>query len=200
MLQRLVRSKVVRVLVSAWLITVLVLPSGALIPSLPVQAISGSRPLAQEDELGQAVPTPEPLLVWPDVSSLPQYTPSFDPLPEPANEPLETDVYAATAEEVAAVDTEAGKTGVVSGVAVASLVPAGGLAQLNALQLTLRSEPGAVTEPIVVQAEVLPEAEASQWSPVGMAFRLQFGPHYSRGCGGQCFSCSAPTDLAYARL
>jgi hypothetical protein len=45
---------------------------------------------------------------------------------------------------------------------------------LGMLQLSLQSDPRTLTETLFIQAEVLPPAEAEQWSPVGMAFRLSF--------------------------
>ncbi|RIK53782.1 MAG: hypothetical protein DCC57_07830, partial [Chloroflexi bacterium] len=158
-----------RVLVSCCVIVALVLPA-----AVPAQAASAGQPLAQEEELEQAAPTPEPLPVWPEVSALPQYTPSFDPLPEPASQSLEAAIHAAAAEEATAVDAEAGKLGVLAGTAAAVLTPAGGEVHLGGLQIALRSEPGAVTQPVAVAAEVLPPEQASEWSPVGMAFRLSF--------------------------
>mgnify|MGYP001370525031 CR=1 FL=1 len=81
MSKRLACAQAVRLLVSCWVILALVLPA-----AVPVQAASAGQPLAHDEDPGQAVPTPEPLSGWPDVSALPQYTPSFDPLPEPRPE------------------------------------------------------------------------------------------------------------------
>jgi hypothetical protein len=113
------------------------------------------------------------------VESYPQYTPVLEPLAEPAVAVLPPlPAEAVGEEEMAAawVDTEAGKRGVVVGAAMAALSPAGGQVALGDLPLSVVAAAGAFTQPVVVQAEVLPPAEAAAWSPVGMAFRLRFAP------------------------
>jgi hypothetical protein len=113
-----------------WLLTVLLVVGLVLPPlaALPAPALAQSETPAPEAL--QPVPTPEPLPDWPGVSSLPPYTPSFDPLPEPASQPgpegALAPVAAAAAEEAPVVDGEAGKSGVVAGAAMAAVSPVGG--------------------------------------------------------------------------
>jgi hypothetical protein len=101
-------------------------------------------------------------------------------MPEPASQPgpegAPVPVASASAEEAPVVDGEAGKRGVVVGAAMAALSPEGGQVALGDLQLSVVAAAGAFTQPVVVQAQVLPQAEAAAWSPVGMAFRLRFSP------------------------
>ena len=65
------------------------------------------------------------------------------------------------------VDSEAGKTGVVVGAATATLEESSGQVQLGALQLRVARAPGSADQPVTIQAEVLPAAEAqalSRWA------------------------------------
>lgn len=129
------------------------------------------------------MPTPFPPADWPEspASNHPSYTPTFDPLPEPvytlidpvANGQALNAATAAANAAAAVVDSEAGKTGVVVGAATATLEAAAGKMQLGALQLAIARTADSASQPVTIQAEVLPAEQAQNLSPVGMAFKLQ---------------------------
>jgi len=169
----------VRICVAALLIGGLILPSAAILSPAAASAAelaAVENPLAQ-DTTDNAEPTPSAV----DAT----YTPTFDAVPEPLDEPIttvaDTDVVAATFDMTigtdVGVDTEAHRPGIAAGVGIAGLPSTGGATALGALPLTLTLPAlSDVTAASMgsVQAEILPAEVAQQWTPSGLAFTLAF--------------------------
>lgn len=174
-------SSGLRILVSSLVILSMLLPGAPFFVPHVAQAQSDS-PLLDGDagaEISEIVPTPFPTPDWAEspASDHPLYSPTFAPFPEPSSVLVDGNVNAATVAETvdAATDTEAGKSGVVSGVASATVNAQAGQVSLGALQLSVnysQTIAAAALESITIQAEVLPSDQANTLSPVGMAFRL----------------------------
>lgn len=153
----------------------------------------------------ELVPTPFPAADWPEApaSVHPPYTPTFDNLSEPTHtliDPvangLTLQAAASTQALEATVDTEAGKSGVVSGFARATLDQQREPVALGALQLQVARAGGDATQPVTIDAAVLPVEEAKALSPVDMAFRLAV----SDGVGASALTQPLQLTLDYSQI
>ncbi len=133
-----------------------------------------------------------------DPNAPPDYVPTYEPIPEPRAE-LTSDLSEAPALapdlQFVASDPDAGKTGVVPGLATAQLDPNGGQTLLGDLRLSVMAAAHAPTQPTAVTAEVLPATEAQALSPVGMAFRLRLDAQASTDAAPMAAAPTQPLTL-----
>lgn len=151
-----------RVLLSVIVVIAMLLPSTEIF--VPSTALAQSDTPDQPTNTSEALPTPFPT----------PNAPTFDLVPEPTAAWVDPVTNAAAAEQgtTPMIDTEAGKTGVVVGAATATLSDRSASVQLGALQLSVARVADGSSQPLTVQAEVMPLEQANEFSPVGMAFTL----------------------------